>query len=95
MDSTYRKKSGSWLINVVIILAGLVGGYFYYSLIIKPNAQPIVVPDVRKDDTLAKFKDLKSIDLKLLADPAFRTLKILGEIPVVPGPTGKNDPFAP
>ena len=80
---------------IAIVLIGVIGGYLYYSQIIAPSKVPIVLPDIPKDDILSKFKDLKSLDFSVLSNPTFRSLKMFGEVPVLPGQTGRTDLFAP
>jgi hypothetical protein len=89
------KAGTSLFVQIAIVLLGVVGGYMYYSSIIKPAKITLSVPEIPKEDSLNKFKDTKSFDFSVLNDPVFKSLKILGDVPVKPGTTGRTDLFAP
>ena len=90
------KKSGtSIFVQIAIVLLGIVGGYIYYSQVIAPSKIPITLPDIPGNDSLSKFKDLKTFNFIIFNDATFRSLKTLGDIPVEPGTTGRTDLFAP
>jgi len=90
-----NKAGTSVFIQIAIVLLGIIGGYMYYSNIIRPAKVTLSVPEIPKEDTLNKFKDTKSFDFSVLNDPIFKSLKILGDVPVKPGTTGRTDLFAP
>jgi hypothetical protein len=95
-NSPVRKnKNSNLFVQVAVVLLGLVGGYIYYSQIIKPAKMAVALPDIPKSDTLNKFEDLKSYNFGILNDPVFKSLRVLGDIPVQPGTTGRTDLFAP
>lgn len=90
------KKSGtSIFIQVAIVLMGIIGGYMYYSQIIKPAKVPVELPNIPREDNLSKFKDFKTLDFSIFNNEKFRLLKTLGDVPVKPGTTGRTDLFAP
>lgn len=89
-----RSQTGIF-IQAVIILFGLIGGYLYYSQLIRPNKQAITVTEVPRQDVLSKFKDIRSFNFEIFNRDYFKALKILGEAPVLPGATGRSDIFAP
>jgi hypothetical protein len=89
------KAGTSVFVQFAIVLLGLVGGYIYYSQVIKPAKVPIVLRDIPKGDSLEKFKTFDSFDFSVLDNSSFKGLKILGDIPVDPGVTGRTDLFAP
>ncbi|MGD0977039.1 MAG: hypothetical protein ABR875_01985 [Minisyncoccia bacterium] len=98
MDGTpvkNKKGNSSLFIQIAIIFLGLVGGYIYYSQIIKPAKTAVTLPDIPRSDTLNKFQDFSSYNFGILNDPTFKSLKILGNIPIQPGVTGRTDLFAP
>jgi hypothetical protein len=70
-------------------------GYILYSnaLIPIPVAEPVATrpPDT---ENVARLEALK-LDFSIFDNIIFKELKIFGEIPVVPGKTGKTDPFSP
>ena len=72
---------------------GIIAGYLFFSMTIQGSKEGIPLP-VIADDTLSKFKDL-SLDFSIFDDARFKSLKIFGESPVQPGPTGRLDIFAP
>lgn len=80
---------------VGIILLGLIAGYLFYSNFIAPNKEPIKLPNVIVNDTLSKFRDIKSFNFGIFDNLAFKSLKILGDVPVQPGSTGRANPFEP
>ncbi len=79
------------LIMILIIFLGFVVGYFYYNSFTNSN---IGIKSISEDskDTLSQFKDLK-FDFQVFNSPSLKTLKIFGEVPVVPDKTGKINPF--
>lgn len=81
------------LIAYLIILTGLVGGYFYYSYSGAGEVVVPAVPQMGKDD-LSRFKDFK-IDFSILDSSAYNLLKVYGELPVSIGTPGKRNIFAP
>lgn len=78
----------------MILVVAFAIGYLYYSQSIQPAQLPINPPPVSVKDDLMKFKDL-TIDLSILDDNRFKSLRVFGESPVKPGVTGKRDIFAP
>jgi len=81
-------------ILLLILVVAFAIGYLYYSQSIQPAQLPINPPPVSVKDDLMKFKDL-TIDLSILDDNRFKSLRVFGESPVKPGVTGKRDIFAP
>jgi len=90
-----KRDNKNLIIQAGVILIGLIAGYYYYTGYIKGELEPIVVTDIKANDNLSKFKDIKSLDFNLFAEQGFRVLKIIGEAPVLPGATGRGDIFAP
>ena len=82
------------IITIALVLAGLIGGYFYYSQFSVDATAQIPPLTINVQDTLSKFKDLK-LNLGVISDIKFQSLRILGENPVSPGSTGRVDIFAP
>ena len=75
------------------MVVGIAIGYFYYSQTLKLAGPEIPPSPISNQDDLKTFKDL-SINFGLLDDPLYRNLKVVGEMPVNPGFTGKKDIFA-
>lgn len=88
------KNSTSPVILLAITVFGLIAGYFYYSQALQDQTLPIAPVDISVDENLAKLKNLK-FDFSGLDNLTFKTLKIFGDSPVQPGPTGRTDIFAP
>jgi hypothetical protein len=88
-----QKQKQSPVVLVAIVLAGIVGGYLYYSQVLQQISPP-QVPQISASDTLAKFKEIK-FDFSIFDNAQFKALKTIGESPVQPGITGKDDLFAP
>ncbi|HEY4520502.1 MAG TPA: hypothetical protein VJJ72_01720 [Candidatus Paceibacterota bacterium] len=83
------------LFIILIILLGLVGGYFYYAQAIVPAISSVPpAPINQNNDSLKQFKTI-TIGFGILSDKVFSTLSAFGESPVQPGLTGKKDLFAP
>lgn len=78
----------------MIVLLGVVAGYFYYSSYAVPAMVPIPPPPIAQNDDLKAFEGLQ-IDFSILANKKFQSLQIFGESPVSPGATGKKDLFFP
>ncbi len=95
MATSFQTKTNSDNIYVVlIIIFGLVLGYILYSNDLIPvgdsDAGVAVVPPDKEN--IAKLESIK-FDFTIFDDIIFRELRIFGEIPVLPGVTGKTDPF--
>jgi hypothetical protein len=90
MNNQAEKKEGN-LFAALIIVIGFFGGFLFYSQIIKPQQIQIAPPKNSQSD-LAKFKTL-SIDFSVFENQTFKDLKVLGELPVNPGVTGRADLF--
>ena len=88
------QQTQNTLILVMIMLLGVVLGYFYYSSYVLPALTPVGPPPISETDDLQKFKDLQ-IDYGILTNMKFNNLQIYGESPVNPGVTGKSNLFAP
>ncbi len=95
IGSKPKRDSRGLIIQIGLIAIGLAAGYFYYTGYIKGDLEPIVVTDIKANDNLSKFKEIKSLDFDLFAEQGFRVLKIIGEAPILPGATGRGDIFAP
>lgn len=84
--------------NIYAFLIGLLGlvlGYIFYSNQFFSIEEPAPAA-VRPLDTgnVAKLEAIK-LDFSIFENIIFQELKVFGEIPVMPGVTGKNDPFHP
>lgn len=80
------------LFVALIIVIGIAIGYFYYSQVLKLSEPTIPPSPISNQDDLKVFRDL-SINFGLLDDPLYINLKVVGEMPVNPGFTGKKDIF--
>ena len=78
----------------LIVLLGLMVGYFYDSHVNADSTYDIPLPADAQDQSFLKFKDLH-LDFSVLQNAPFTTLKTLGEFPIKPGASGRQDPFAP
>lgn len=88
-----QKTYTSRLLIILIIIVGFGGGYFYFSqLVSEPSVS--ISPFANKKDDLAEFKDFK-LNTAILEDKTYRVLQVFGELPVIPGVTGKQNPFVP
>jgi hypothetical protein len=94
MATDINRENPSRVIPIAIMILSVLAGYLFYSLTIKGTEVEIPAPSVSQDDTLLKFKDVK-VDFSVFDDFRFKSLKIFGESPVQPGPTGRVDIFAP
>jgi hypothetical protein len=94
MTTGINRENPSKVIPIAIIILGILAGYLFYSLTIKGTEVGIPPPAVSQDDTLSKFKDI-NLNFSVFDDFRFKSLKIFGESPVQPGPTGRVDIFAP
>ncbi len=93
MTTGTSKENPSKVIPIAIIVLGVIAGYLFFSLTIQ-GSEVGIQPPVTTDDTLSKFKNL-GLDFSIFDDARFKSLKIFGESPVQPGPTGRADIFAP
>lgn len=79
------------LIPYLLILVGLVGGYFYSSAI-DPTAGVPPVPANISTSNLAQKKRLK-VNYTILQNEGYGNLRIFGPYPVPTDASGKRDPF--
>ena len=98
MATPFQSKSSSDNIyTVLIVIFGLVLGYILYSNALIPladngeNEIAVVPPDA---ENIARLEAIK-FDFTIFDNIIFKELRIFGEIPVIPGVTGKADPFSP
>ena len=91
------QKSPENLYAILIIIFGVVLGYIFYSnQLFFPEIATPALEGTRPDEAenVTKLENV-SLDFSIFDNIIFKELKIFGEIPVVPGVTGKNDPFSP
>ena len=79
------------LIPYLLILVGLVGGYFYSSAIDPTASVPPVPANVATSD-LAQKKRLK-VNYSILQNETYEDLRIFGPYPVPTFAPGTNNPF--
>jgi len=85
-------KPQSSLIIYLIILIGLVGGFLYNSQV----STPVTVPPISQEGAeIFRILGGLKINYGVLDNVNYRALTVYGELPVVPGPGGKFDPFSP
>jgi hypothetical protein len=76
------------LISLLIVLVGVVLGYLYAGSqdpLLAVPAQPVLAPV----DSLKGAR----VDTQFLSSDAFKSLRVYGELPVVPERGSRNDPF--
>lgn len=89
-----NKNTTSAVILLLIVAFGFIAGYFFYSQNPQDKTANIPPSRVALDDSLVKFRTLK-LNFSAFDDLTFKTLRIFGESPVLPGTTGRADIFAP
>lgn len=77
----------------LIIFIGLALAYIFYSNAAPVSIDPLLEPSVREQID-PKIETL-SLDFSVFDHILFKQLKIFGLIPVKPGQTGRDNPFAP
>ncbi|MDP2647897.1 MAG: hypothetical protein Q8P35_01485 [Candidatus Yanofskybacteria bacterium] len=84
-----RKQNN--LILYLIVVLGLVGGYVYHSQFGSSFSMPELPPAAKE------IQDLKNlnVDFGALDDDKYHSLQVYGDLPVIPGISGKRDLFAP
>jgi len=87
-----KKNNTEKIILVMIMVIGIVSGYFYYTSIGSSNI--ISPPKVVLNKTLAKIGSI-DFDFSIFEKIGFKELRIFGESPVRPGTEGRADLFAP
>ncbi|HVZ11077.1 MAG TPA: hypothetical protein VG941_01505 [Candidatus Paceibacterota bacterium] len=87
-------SSTNRLYVLLIMILGIVLGYIYYNQYVQPNEVPVAASPVKETDTLKDFQNIR-LDFSVLDAAVYKNLQIFGEVPVVPGATGKRDIFAP
>jgi hypothetical protein len=88
-----KKTTTNKLLLILIVVVGFCGGYFYYSQFVTESSV-VTSPFAGKRDDLTVFKDFK-LNTTVLESSTYRMLQIFGELPVIPGSSGKQNPFAP
>lgn len=88
------KKSTNPLILTLIILLGLMAGYFFYSNSLKDNQQDLSEPLTVEELDFLKFGEQVS-NYPILDSRTYNSLRIYGEIPVSLGVSGRTNPFLP
>ena len=72
------------------MVLGLTAGFIYYSGLDKP-----IIPAPQKTyPDLLRLRNI-SLNFSILERKSFDNLKTFGEIPVIPGVTGRENIFAP
>ena len=94
MIPTKTSHAVSPFVLVLIVVVGVLGGYFYYSQVFADESYAVPVPENLQDPAFLRFKDTK-FDFSLFSNQLFTSLQPLGEFPVNPGNTGKQDLFSP
>ncbi len=85
----------SKLYVLLIACMGIIVGYVVYSQMIVAGQVPIPPVEVKNQDSLNTFRNLR-LDFSVLTSSTSKELIISGESPVDPGTTGaKKDLFAP
>lgn len=88
-----RPSSSENIFLALIIVAGLMIGYILYTNmpVAAPEIEPVPVP--ADEGVMAKIEKIK-LDFSVFDNILFKELKIFGEIPVIPGEMGRENPFA-
>lgn len=81
----------SKLLLYLIMLLGLVMGYFYSNQGDPAAAVPVL--DARLQLTSLVGLKNASIDTSILTNPAFSSLRVFGQLPVQPSGGGRDNPF--
>jgi len=85
-------QSNNNLVLMILIFAGIVGGYLYHTNI---SSELFINPPLNgKTGDLDDFKDI-SLTLSDKEITRIDSLRVFGESPVNPGLTGKRNIFAP
>ena len=75
-----------------MILLGFIGGYIYYSQLL--NEGPDILPPPKPKTDLTEYESL-NINFDVIGGADYQSLRIFGEIPVVPDRGGKQNIFDP
>jgi len=85
------QQQPSKLIPYLIILLGLVGGYYFHAQTGGGFVPPVLLQESRDD--IRALKNIR-IDFTLLEKPEYKNLRFYAEFPITPGFPGKYDPFS-
>jgi len=91
-----KKETKSILPSILIFLSAVAGLLFYFQ-ILKPGQinEYEISSDLQKEySSFQVFKSL-SLDFSVFENIDFKNLRIFGEIPVRPSPSGKTNLFGP
>lgn len=86
-----KKPDSEKLFIILILFAGLAISFLLASGVkVAPVSQPVVA----RGEISSEFRSL-NLDLSVLDNILLKQLKVFGIIPVNPGQTGRDNPFAP
>ena len=91
-----EKKGGiGGIFLILIVIMGILAGFIYNSQVTaSPNPNIKDMKPISPEDALSKLKNSK-LDFSILENETFTNLKTIGDIPVIPGETGRDNIFAP
>ena len=94
MVTTAKQRSQGRTMLILLSLVGIIAGYLFYTQTIKN--QPIDIPPlaIREQDELSEFENF-NLDFSAFDNLSYKSLRIFGEAPVLPGVTGRPNMFAP
>lgn len=92
--SSAQKPDSEKLFIILILFAGLAVAFLLASSAVFVPAGPPVSPAAVRGEISSELRSV-SLDLSVLDNILFKQLKVFGLIPVNPGQTGRNNPFAP
>lgn len=87
-----NKTSSDNLFAGLIIFVGLALGYFFYSNASNPVAP---APSVSSRQEIPADINSVHLDFSIFNNVLFQQLKVFGAVPVSPGQSGRDNPFAP
>lgn len=94
-EPTIRTETRS-ILPVILIVLAIAAGVLFYFQILKPNQinEYEISPNLQKEySSFRVFKNL-ALDFSIFERIDFKDLRIFGEVPVKPSPSGKTNLFS-
>jgi len=96
MAKPIEQKNRQKILIGVLIVAVIIAGFFWYSnLQKKPSLENLISGDLSGSASLVNEEKIKNIqlDINVLDDSLFGSLRSHGVLPVTAGQTGNTNPF--
>lgn len=90
-----QKNRQKILIGILVVAVAAAGLFWYFNSQNKPSLESLIPGDLGGSASLVSREKIKNIqlDIDILDDSLFKSLKSHGVLPVTAGQTGSTNPF--